>query len=106
MSWWCAAQGSIWEWSWQPFVGVWVMVAVLVVARLTAVKLLEPPDSERDSGALPVYLAGVFVLWLAADWPIGPLGKTSTRRGTFRLTEIQSSTVGRLRPAAWHMAGT
>lgn len=74
MSWWCAAQGSIWEWSWRPYVGVWLMVAVLVVARLAAVKLLRSPDPERESGTLAVYVAGVFVLWLAADWPIGPLG--------------------------------
>ena len=38
-------------------------------------------------------------------WPTGPLGRTSTRRGTWRLTAIQSSTVGRRRPAEWAMAG-
>ncbi len=74
MSWWCAAQGSTWEWSWQPYVGVWLMVAVLVIARLAAGNLLQFPDPERKNGALAVYLAGVFALWLAADWPIGPLG--------------------------------
>ena len=74
MSWWCAAQGGSWEWSWQPFVGVWLMVALLVVARVAAGKLLKPPDREGANATLAVYLAGVFVLWLAADWPIGPLG--------------------------------
>ncbi len=28
-------------------------------------------------------------------WPFGPLGSASTRRGTWRLTRVQSSTVGR-----------
>jgi len=35
----------------------------------------------------------------------GPLGSVSTRRGTRRFTRIQSSTVGRRKPAAWAMAG-
>lgn len=74
MSWWCAAQGSVWEWSWRPYVGVWLMVAVLVVARLVAGRCWKSPDPERESGALAIYVAGVFILWLAADWPIGPLG--------------------------------
>ena len=36
----------------------------------------------------------------------GPFGSASTRRGTWRLTAIQSSTVGRRSPAACAMAGT
>ena len=35
----------------------------------------------------------------------GPFGRTSTSRGTRRLTSFQSSTVGRRSPAAWAMAG-
>jgi hypothetical protein len=38
-------------------------------------------------------------------WWVGPLGMTLTRRGVRRLMAIQSSTVGRRRPAAWAMAG-
>ena len=38
-------------------------------------------------------------------WWVGPLGITLTRRGVRRLMAIQSSTVGRRRPAAWAMAG-
>jgi hypothetical protein len=37
--------------------------------------------------------------------PFGPFGSASTRRGVARLTRIQSSTVGGLRPAAAAMAG-
>ena len=84
MSWWCAAQGTAWTWTWQPYVGVWLLVAVLVAFRLVANSLwapragdpedhFEPSDIDGNFG-LPLYLAGVLVLWIAADWPIGPLG--------------------------------
>ena len=39
-------------------------------------------------------------------WNSGPLGSTSTKRGTARLIRSQSSTAGRFSPAAWAMAGT
>ncbi len=38
-------------------------------------------------------------------WPTGPLGRTSTNRGTARFTRLQSSTVGRRRPASKATAG-
>ncbi len=73
MTWWCAAQGTEWTWTWQPYIGVWLMVAVLVIARLLAGRLRRADDTdERDRRA--TYILGVVVLWVAADWPIGPLG--------------------------------
>ena len=36
MSWWCAAQDTAWSWTWQPYLGVWMLVASLVVFRLLA----------------------------------------------------------------------
>ena len=38
-------------------------------------------------------------------WLRGPLGSTSTSRGTWRLMRSQSCTVGRGKPAAWAIAG-
>ena len=38
-------------------------------------------------------------------WPIGPLGRQSTNRGTCRLMRLQSSTEGRVSPASNAMAG-
>jgi putative membrane protein len=34
----------------------------------------EPNDIDQGNSELPLYLTGVLVLWIAADWPIGPLG--------------------------------
>jgi len=74
LNWWCAAQDTAWNWTWQPYLGVWLMVAVLIGARLLAAKYLTPETGEAESGRIAVYLLGVAILWIAADWPIGPLG--------------------------------
>ena len=74
MNWWCAAQDTAWSWTWQPYLGVWLMIAVLIGARLLVVKYWTPETGESESGRTAVYLLGVLVLWIAADWPIGPLG--------------------------------
>jgi putative membrane protein len=50
------------------------MVAVLIGVRLLAVKYWTPETGEFESGRTAVYILGVLVLWIAADWPIGPLG--------------------------------
>ena len=75
MTWWCSAQGTPWTWTWQPYPGVWLLTAILLLGYAIAVKMLRPPErpparvSERLS-----FLAGVVLLWSATDWPIGPLG--------------------------------
>lgn len=73
MNWWCSAQGSSWTWTWQPYVGVWLMVIGLVAVRLLAERLAAKP-TEGVPGSRRSYLIGVLVLWVAADWPVGPLG--------------------------------
>jgi cytochrome c oxidase assembly factor CtaG len=74
LTWWCSARGTEWTWAWQPYVGVWLMVAVLIVSRLLAEKSREAAKSDGKSGSISLYVLGVLVLWIGADWPIGPLG--------------------------------
>lgn len=74
MNWWCSAQGTAWEWAWQPYVGVWLMVLTLAATRLWAEHRWSVDEVEDRSGSVGLFLLGVLVLWLAADWPIGPLG--------------------------------
>ncbi|MFQ5703268.1 MAG: cytochrome c oxidase assembly protein [Gemmatimonadales bacterium] len=72
MTWWCSAQGGAWSWTWQPYIGVWLLALTLIIARLTAPRIWAP--DRRRSDKLQLYILGVLVLWLGADWPIGPLG--------------------------------
>jgi putative membrane protein len=74
MNWWCAAQGGAWEWTWQPYLGVWLMVITAVTVRFWAGRRSKHGDAEPQGGRAAMFLLGVLVLWVAADWPIGPLG--------------------------------
>lgn len=51
-----------------------MMVVALVVLRLMAERLQATKPAEGVTGGRGSYLIGVLVLWLAADWPVGPLG--------------------------------
>jgi putative membrane protein len=85
LSWWCAAQGGAWDWTWQPYVGVWLLVGALIGIRVLAARAWGHPNrgstSSTDEPAMrsterrmPLYLLGAALLWVAADWPVGPLG--------------------------------
>ena len=74
MSWWCTAQNLPWSWEWRAYPGVWLFVlttALLVMAwnRRAALR-----SGELPFRAPPVFWLGIFVLWLALDWPLGALG--------------------------------
>jgi putative membrane protein len=68
MQWWCFAQGTAWTWEWRAYPGVWLFVALIafLAHRLGAFH----PENGRARGAGYAALA---ILWLALDWPLGPL---------------------------------
>ena len=68
MTWWCSAQGLPWDWTWRPYPGVWILLAALITWRVVTVR------RETGHARILLYLLGVLVLWLAADWPLGALG--------------------------------
>jgi putative membrane protein len=69
MQWWCSAQGLAWSWTWRPYLGVWVMVAILVAGYVRLAR--------RSGGVAPAragaFAAGTACLWVALDWPVGAL---------------------------------
>ena len=69
MQWWCSAQGLAWSWTWRPYVGVWIMIALLVAGYVWLAR--------RSGGAPPArrwaFAGGVAGLWVALDWPLGAL---------------------------------
>ncbi len=72
MRWWCAAQTSPWEWSWQPYPGVWVFILLLGVGY--AVLARKVGTSPLRSLRAASFLSGLLALWVALDWPLGALG--------------------------------
>lgn len=78
VQWWCAAQGVAWSWTWRPYVGVWLFVAVLGVAyaRLLrrAARSADAQETFSPAGRAGFAVAGILLLWAALDWPIGTLG--------------------------------
>ena len=70
MQWWCAATSTDWSWTWRPYPGVWLMIGLVAALYWRGI---------RRAGAVPVsrpllFGAGLLVLWLALDWPVGALG--------------------------------
>jgi len=69
VQWWCSARGQPWDGGWQAYPGVWLFVVALgaLFWRLRA-----RGDASRWRRAS--LLAGIVLLWLTLDWPVGPLG--------------------------------
>ncbi len=77
MQFWCSA-GPLnlpWTWTWTAYVGVWLFLILLVVgmtawnrAGARRAGLASTPPVH------PLFVLGVVMLWMALDWPVGPLG--------------------------------
>jgi putative membrane protein len=78
MRFWCtSSQGIAWDWTWQPYVGVWVFVILIALAYWLHLRRLEPytlEDCAQRRRQIVFFALGLVSLWLALDWPIAPLG--------------------------------
>ncbi len=74
MQWWCSAQSGYWSWAWQPYAGVWILVAGLALAYWLTWRRLGP--EERAGGEPFSFALGLFLLWVSLDWPLAALGAT------------------------------
>ena len=72
MTWWCSARGGPWDLTWQAYPGVWLLIAALAGFYLWQ-RARVPVGTEHGHRTLS-FVAGLVVLWVAADWPLGPLG--------------------------------
>ncbi len=73
MRFWCSAQGVAWTWTWQPYVGVWLMVLFLGIAYVRLVRGTTGARPRAGSWRTWSFAAGLLVLWVALDWPVGAL---------------------------------
>ena len=74
MQWWCSAQNTAWTWQWRPYPGVWLFVVCVGVALWRWNRAGAQRAGRRTTPLHPAAIAGLFVLWLALDWPLGALG--------------------------------
>jgi putative membrane protein len=68
MQWWCSAQHVTWTWRWRAYPGVWLLVLALIAL------LVYLPRKRLSQQGKVAGVAAAAVLWIALDWPLGPLG--------------------------------
>jgi putative membrane protein len=73
MQFWCSAQGVAWSWTWQPYVGVWLLVIALGAAYGRWVRRMTGGRPPARSWRTWSFATGLLALWVALDWPIGTL---------------------------------
>lgn len=106
MQWWCSARAEAWEWTWRPYAGVWLMVA-LVVGGYVLLRRRYPVEPGEGGGTArtAAFAAGVASLWLALDWPLGALAGylASAHMGQFLLVGLIAPPLFlySVPPAAW-----
>lgn len=78
MTWWCAATGEPWSWTWRAYPGIWLFVALLGMGYVVAHYRLEPARFAGDDRPTTpreklLFALGLLALWVGADWPVGLL---------------------------------
>lgn len=71
MQWWCSAQGTQWSWGWVAYPGVWLFVLTAIAISYSLVN--GDPWRRMGFGNRAALVGGLLALWLALDWPLGPL---------------------------------
>lgn len=66
---WCSASSAPWEWTWRPYVGVWIVMLALGYGYFTLYRSGEPRKQVPVTGVI-----GLVLIWSAVDWPVGALG--------------------------------
>ena len=105
MQFWCSALKVPWSWAWRPYLGVWVLCAGLLVAYGWALHRRHrttPPDKDITKRKL-AFVGGVFLMWLASDWPVGLLG--ASYLASVHMVQYMIYTLGRGAVAGDRRAG-
>ncbi|MCD9624035.1 cytochrome c oxidase assembly protein [Rhabdothermincola salaria] len=70
VSWWCSAEGKVWNWEWSPYLGAWLLTIMLVGLLIAGFRRDRDFPLRRKVAAF----AGVALLLVATDWPMAAMG--------------------------------
>jgi putative membrane protein len=70
VSWWCSAEGKVWDWGWRPYLGAWLLTVVLVGLLVAGFRRDRDFPLRRRLSAF----AGVALLLVVTDWPMAAMG--------------------------------
>lgn len=105
MQWWCSARAVAWDWTWRPYVGVWLLVGGLVAAYV-ALRRRHPGGGPGRTAA---FAGAAFALWAGLDWPLGALAGylASAHMAQFLLVGLVAPPLLLLAvpPGAWEALG-
>ena len=71
ITWWCTALERPWSWNWIAYPGIWIASLLPIVIYVMAILRHGGPIDRRK---LAQFVGGMFVFWVASDWPLGALG--------------------------------
>jgi putative membrane protein len=79
MQFWCSSSAGVaWSWAWRPYLGVWILLAVIAGVYFWRLRRYEPAHTNADCQAakrrMTFFVAALCCLWLALDWPVAALG--------------------------------
>ncbi|HEX9729175.1 MAG TPA: cytochrome c oxidase assembly protein [Gemmatimonadales bacterium] len=73
MTWWCAALGEPWSWTWRAYPGVWLFIFGIAAAYGAGAVRGRSAGEAIARRDIALFATGLGVLWLGADWPLGTL---------------------------------
>lgn len=74
LQWWCSASGIPWTWEWRAYPGVWLFAVTIAFLYWRLAYGTPERRAGRTGGRLTAAVAGLALIWVALDWPVGALG--------------------------------
>lgn len=74
MKFWCSFENTAWDWTWRPYIGIWLFVALVAWWFIRAGHRGDDAGGVPRRPVHPLTLLGILGLWVALDWPVGALG--------------------------------
>jgi cytochrome c oxidase assembly factor CtaG len=71
---WCSFTNTAWDWTWRPYPGVWLFVALVAWGAVRLNRAGARAAGRVPDPVHPLTVLALILLWVALDWPVGALG--------------------------------